>query len=902
MKVTYQLSNMTGGELSPRLDGRVDITKHKNGLRALLNATVLPHGGARKRSGSKYVVQQPSTDDVRFVPFIYNTEQAYMLVFGPAYVWFMKDQGIITFSAQNVTGITKANPAVVTCNGHGYSNGNRVILTGVSGMTEVNNRVFIVANATANTFELNGINSTSYGTYTSGGSVARLVEIATTYTEDELPELQFAQSNDTLYICHGNHPIRTLSRTSHTGWTLATPSITTGPFRTINADRANTITPSIPTATITGATQANPCVLTVTGHYLTVGQQVRISGVVGMTELNYSGSNVYTVTAATATTLTLNVDSTGFTAYASGGLAFKSATLYGTHEVGTVCFLTATSATFDADMVGGLYRLYEDGAGTGVMGAAIGNGTALLTVGNMYTNAGKVYGIADKDVGAGTWAATNRVPDHDAGTVRVYGTGGAWFDSAFLHPLYCIVRITAYISATVLQAEIIRFHMPKNVVDLGTTYWAEGAWSVHRGYPKSIAWYEQRLFFGGSDSEPTALWGSKSGAYLDFTDGADDDDAIVYRIASGRADVIRWLQAGRVLTCGTSSGEFAVAASNQNEALTPSNFKVTPQTSYGTSDALPYRINQAVLYPQRGGRASNASRKLREFQYAFSEDAFNSVDLSVFAEHIFGDGFDRITYQLEPDSTIVCRRTDGLLASCTYERSQEVVAWHRQQMGGTNAKVMEIDVIPGANGDEIWLSVERTISGATTRYIEVLQPAFRDDDEKADAFFVDGGLTYSGSSTSTITGLWHLRGETVVILNNGNVETGTVSATGALTLQRATTKAHIGLPYTMVLETEEFEAGAQAGTAQSRAKRISQIHVRLLNSLGGTFGPDAQNLQTIYYRTGADIHGSSPPLFTGLQHLDFPSGWDREARVRIEHSDPLPMHITGITAEQSVTG
>jgi hypothetical protein len=787
----------------------------------------------------------------------------------------------------------------VTAASHGYSNGDRVIITGVSGMTEVNNRQFIVGNVTANTFELTSINSSLYTTYVSGGTVSKIVEISTTYSEAQLDQLQFAQSNDTLYIVHGSHPVRTLTRTSHTGWTLSTPSLTTGPFRTINADRANTVTPSFPTATITGATQANPCVLTASGHTFVAGQQITISGVAGMTQLN---GNTYSVASVTPTTVTISVNATGFTAYSSGGSAVKAKTAYGTHEVGTNLVLTSTSAAFDADMVGGVFRLYEDGAGTGVMGAPLGDGTALVTVGNMYTSSGKVYGIADKFSGLGTWAGTNRVPDHDAGTVRVFTTNNAWFDSAFLHPLYCIVQITGFTSTTQVSAQIVRFHMPKNVVDLGTTYWAEGAWSDYRGYPKSIAWYEQRLFFGGSDSEPTALWSSKSGAYLDFTDGADDDDAIVYRIASGRADVIRWLQSGRVLTCGTSAGEFAVAASNQNEALTPSNFKITPQTSYGTSDAFPFRINHSVLYPQRSGRSGNASRKLREFSYSFSEDAFNAVDLTVFAEHIFGDGFDRITYQLEPDSTIFCRRTDGALASCTYERTQEVVAWHRQILGGADAEVQDCAVIPGASGDEVWLSVERTVAGATVRYIEVMQPPFSDTGDKADAFIVDSGLTYTGTSSATITGLWHLRGEAVSILSEGTVETATISGTGVLTLAYPTTKAHIGYGYTAVLETQDLEAGAQAGTAQSRAKRISQVYVRLLNSLGGSMGPDASNMKPIYYRTGYDEHGSSPPLYSGFIEFDFPSGWDREARVRFEHSEPLPLHVTGIVAELSVTG
>lgn len=86
---------------------------------------------------------------------------------------------VYTGSETTITGITQANPGVVTANSHGLSNGNRVKLVDVSGMTEVNNTTYIVANKTSNTFELTtlqgaNVNTTSYSAYTSGGSVYSL--------------------------------------------------------------------------------------------------------------------------------------------------------------------------------------------------------------------------------------------------------------------------------------------------------------------------------------------------------------------------------------------------------------------------------------------------------------------------------------------------------------------------------------------------------------------------------------------------------------------------------------------------------------------------------------------------------------------------------------------------------
>jgi len=903
-KVTYATTNFSGGELSPRLDGRTDVRKYANGCRVIENMIVVPHGGARKRPGTRFVVEQKNnTDTVVLVNFQYNVEQAYCIIFGPSYIWFGKDQGLITQATKTITGVTQADPAVVTSAAHGYSNGDRIIIQSVAGMTELNNRQFVVAGVTANTFQLAGVDSSAYTAYASGGTAGKIVELTTTYNQSEIAELQFSQINDVLYIAHQAHPLRKLTRSSHTAWTLSEPTINTGPFRTINGDRGMKITPSFAFSTITNITQANPAVVSSPAHGFGNNAIVRITGVVGMTQVNNLS---FTVANATANTFELlGLDSTGYTAYASAGLATLAPTAYGTYPVGISCTLTATSALFDAAHVGALLRLNEEGDTNGVPGPALSDSRVTLTVGSSYTFDGKIYGVkTNYNTGNTSWEYYSRVPNHDNGTVRVVRSRPTdnYFDSDFLHPGYCIVRITGYTSSTVVTAEIVRYQMPASVVALGTSFWEEGAWSQYRGYAGAISFYEQRLMLAGSTADPTVIWGSRSGAYEDFSDGAEDNDAIVYRIAAGSADVIRWLSSGRVLAAGSSLGEFAVAASNQNEALTPSNFKAVPQTSYGTTTAPPVRVSQAVLYPQREGKTNNAAKKLREYAYDFAADAFNSSDLTIFSEHITGNGFDRVAYQMSPESLIWVRRTDGVLATCTYERAQEIVAWSRQVMGGTNAVAQAITVVPGDNGDDVWMSVSRTVNGGTVKYIEVLSQPFGDSADKEDCRNLDAHLTYSGASTTTISGLWHLRGETVKVLNNGSVEEGVVSSVGRLTLTYATTKACIGYGYRAILETEDLEAGAQAGTAQSRAKRISQVFVRVLNSLGGSVGPDADKMQQILYRVPANPMGSSPPLASGLIENDFNGQWERFARVRIVHDDPLPFHVTAIVAETNVSG
>lgn len=73
--------------------------------------------------------------------------------------------------SQLITGISNGNPAVVTSNAHGLADGDVVKITGVVGMTEVNDELFVVINKTDNTFELADTDATGYGTYSSGGEI-----------------------------------------------------------------------------------------------------------------------------------------------------------------------------------------------------------------------------------------------------------------------------------------------------------------------------------------------------------------------------------------------------------------------------------------------------------------------------------------------------------------------------------------------------------------------------------------------------------------------------------------------------------------------------------------------------------------------------------------------------------
>lgn len=218
----------SGGEVSDEIYSRIDIEKYVQSAKTMRNFIAVAAGGAANRPGLRYVATtKDSTKASRLIPFSFNTEQTYILEFGDQYMRVFKDGAAVLEPVKTITGITQANPAVVTSTAHGYSNGDVVYIASVVGMTEVNGYYFTVAGVTANTFQLSGIDSTAYTAYTSGGQVARLFELTTPYVEADLPLLKFVQSADIMTICHASYAPRNLSRTAHYAWSLST--ITVGP-------------------------------------------------------------------------------------------------------------------------------------------------------------------------------------------------------------------------------------------------------------------------------------------------------------------------------------------------------------------------------------------------------------------------------------------------------------------------------------------------------------------------------------------------------------------------------------------------------------------------------------------------------------------------------------------------
>jgi len=193
--------------------------------------------------------------------------------------------------------------------------------------------------------------------------------------------------------------------------------------------------------------------------------------------------------------------------------------------------------------------------------------------------------------------------------------------------------------------------------------------------------------------------------------------------------------------------------------------------------------------------------------------------------------------------------------------------------------------------------VKRTINGATARYVEVLERDFETGDTQADAYYSDSVVTYNSTSTSTITGLSHLEGETVKIWADGAVQPDKTVASGSITLDDAASVVQVGLGYYHTFKSLKHEGGSKSGTAVGRTQRITGLTFVVLNSHTIKFGPDADNLLEIDFREVSDAVDAAAPLYTGDFFHEMEADWLTDSRIVIKSNAPSPFTILEIIPE-----
>ena len=953
-RVSVINTDITAGELSEELFGRVEITKYNNGAETLEKFIVQPHGGISRRPGTRFVKEvKDSSAATRLIPFEFSTTQAYVIEFGNLYCRFYKDQGAILESTTTISGATQADPVVITDTGHGYSNGDEVYITGVAGMTELNGKYYLVANKNANDFELTDIDGTNidgtgYTAYSSGGTAARVYTLTTTFLTADIPDLQFAQSADVLYIAHPSYAPKKLTRTAHTSWTITDITFTDGPYQDENIT-TTTITPgatsgsgvTFTASATTGINGGDGFQTTDVGRLITVGHQATAwatSTAYSLNDIVRNSGNVYKCIKAG-------------TSDSSGGP---------TSEGDEIVDNTAT------------WKYLRDGGiqwGYGVIASR--SSTTVVTVDITEALGGT---SAETKWKLGAWSDTTGYPATSAffeqrlfwaGSTEqpqtLWGSKSGDYEN---HTPGTLDNDPVIYTLATDQVNVIRWLSPGKIMAIGTVggeFTIAGSTTSDPLTPTNVRVVREGT--RGSDQHTPVRVDNvvlfiqrqqrkiREFAYLFEQDSYQSPDLTILsnQVSKGGITEIAYQQEPSTIVWGVKADGQLVGMTylRDQQVIAWHRHKIGGSfgsTTWGVVESLssiPGSGEDELWMIVKRTINGNTRRYVEFIESQFDtdesmtkEDAFfvdsgltldspitisgataaNPVVVTATAHGFSDGGLVDITdvlgmTEINDNKYVVIEATTNTFELMN-EATKPVSAVTKANPGsvtcvghgfstGDGIGFLSVGGMTELNGNVYTI----TKVDADTFTIGVDSSAYTTYTSGGTASLCPDGSAYTAYSSAgkarqavaTITGLDHLEGETVAFLGNGSVYADKTVSSGSITsISPAVSKAQIGLGSTATVKTLRPEAGSDDGVAQGKTKRVFDVTARFKQTLGAKVGPNTTDLDEINFRGGSDPMDSSPPLFSGDKALSFRGGWETEGQVVIVQDQPLPIHITAL--------
>lgn len=507
--------------------------------------------------------------------------------------------------------------------------------------------------------------------------------------------------------------------------------------------------------------------------------------------------------------------------------------------------------------------------------------------------------------------------------------------------------------------------------DIGTTPPINDASLAQTGeYPACVSYWDQRRVFAGTRTKPSRLWMTKANTESDlsFTLPIKDNDRISIEVATREINRIRHVVSASELLVLTDLGEWRITALN-SESITPSTVSVRPQSFVGSNFVTPVIINNSVVYcANRGGR-------VRELAFNLTAQGYVGTDLSLRAAHLFDDlTLVDLAQMRAPIPVLWFVSSSGKLLGLTYAPEEQVAAWHQHDTDGSFESVASI--LEG-DKDVLYAVVKRTINGVTKRYVEALDD-FRVTGDNG--IFLDSHLTFDNTHTGnrqlqvsqyqssgfglgatvtvsvvgahsvfvvgdvgsrlrltaadgsrttieisefvslsgvrgravadipsafwetaisswafarrTYSGLGHLVGKTVQIVADGKRLADQVCpASGSITLESHAVYGAIGLGYVSEMQTLPISLQADAA-GQGRTKNVNKAWFRLDSTDTFEIGPDESNLVPSVTLDAALVGDE-------IQTTLLPS-WTQDGSVLVRQTAPFPLNVNGLVLEVAV--
>jgi hypothetical protein len=412
---------------------------------------------------------------------------------------------------------------------------------------------------------------------------------------------------------------------------------------------------------------------------------------------------------------------------------------------------------------------------------------------------------------------------------------------------------------------------------------SEDVWSATRGWPRTVAFFESRLYFGGTKSRQQTLFGSRVSSILDFQTGeglAADPIAITL----DGANAIQGLFGGRSFELFTSSGEYRFLKP-QGEAITPADAPKS-QTFNGSAKIRPVNVDGSTIYVQR------KRKSIRDYKYNYEVDAYDSLGVSSLAPHLVydvqdlaaytGSRVDEINFVLVVNGTNSSMRADafpdGTIAVLNTRKESGIQAWTIWQTDGEYKAV-------ATSFEDIFTAVLRTVNGVDWLFFEIGDPDL----------YMDGCIEPSIAG-DTLSGLSVYNGEELRVRADNFVLANITPSAGSATLDDAGySDVEVGLDFNPTIRPMPLATALPKGSSIGNKRRIKEVSIMVESTLGlrlnGRVLPTRKNDVMV-------LDEAAEP-YTGTLHIEESTNWDRDLdkNITLDQVDPLPMEILLVEAK-----
>jgi hypothetical protein len=731
--------SFTSGELAPSLYARTDLARYTSGLRTCRNWIVNRYGGVSNRPGTVYLGATKNNGAVKLIRFEFSADQTYVMEFGDRYLRWYSEGGRVEVSSATAW----ANAAV-------YAVAALVSQSGVTYYCTVAHTA-----ATATNKPGSGSSWASVWSPLTMDGASGIYEIPTPYLAADLARLQTMQVADVVTIVHPSYAPRELKRFAHTKWTLSTiafgPSIVAPSNVAATGGTAGASTYYAVTATSSAnGDEGMP------GTYKLTSFVTDATHPVAVTWNPVSGALTYSIYKST------DGQTFGFVGNAGGVLTLHTLTSWTTS---TSAVTTSSLGAFVSAVDQARQPTITSGNDRPADGTFTIAGRITVSTGDISSNAtGQIRAYYSRD-------SETRV---DAGVVATaYLTGAGTMTQSFSGSIVVpdngyttltidlVAEVEGETGATTYTCSLSESSAPDNSISWRTTGTGftdsnitpdykigpptnPSVFAAVDQYPSAVSSFQQRRFFGNTNSAPELLRGSRTAIPASFTTSTpqQDDDALSFQLASRELNEVRHIaDLGRLLVFA-SSGEWIAEGDNSN-ILKPSAINARRFSAHGSAYLPPIIIGTSAIYVQA---RNTVVRDLR----VDSVQGISSNELSVFAAHLF-DGYTIVDWDFAqiPHNIAWVVRSDGVMLGLTYLPEQDVWGWHRHDTDGT---IEGVCVVPEGSEDAVYLVVNRTINGSTVRYVERMSSrAITALTDVRDLIFMDAALTYDGRNTGATT-------------------------------------------------------------------------------------------------------------------------------------------------------